>query len=158
MPTYIVICTKERILCNEMFRHFVSSGARFETWDEFFKGKVYPISTVFQLIGYIRKPEYPIQTADLPQITDKLYHIMLYRVHDYVNIIYLTVYYSEDYFIKKMSNMHEIIIIIRQLFQVWQKHTIFKAFIIKLSHTIAHGTRGIKHKIQWILVISMNDE
>jgi hypothetical protein len=44
-----------------------------------------PLSTIFQLyiciVAVRRKPEYPEKTTDLWQVTDKLDHIMLHRVH-----------------------------------------------------------------------------
>ena len=54
------------------------------------------ISAILWWSVLLVEEEYPEKTTDLSQATDKLYHIMLYRVHLAMNEVPTTHNYSGD--------------------------------------------------------------
>ena len=102
------------------FLLFIHRDIYFSGWRKEERGgrkeKTTPCPTLLDIYNrlknwqWYRKPEYPEKTIDLPQLTEQLYHIMLYRVHLVISGIRINnvVVIGTDCIVSCQSNYHTI--------------------------------------------------
>ena len=121
-----------------------------------------PLSKISQLYRdckfYLwRKSQCPEKTTDLPQVTDNLFYIILYRVHLAWTGFKLTTFISRKVFsIRPMIQLDNIIFFKNFFFTIVNVYLFFLIFVLTINFYIQlnHNISALKNKYSMLFILS----